>query len=72
MMKRKELTGDSAKPDSFENHVLRNALGPVLVLVAAPTSAGNQLPNHGDIGAFGTNLYLNVSGTTYRITMTAV
>lgn len=67
----KDLTGDAAKADSFERYVLQNAIGPILILDAAPTTAGGQL-REGMIGIYSTNLYLTVSGTTYRISLTAV
>lgn len=71
-MKRKELKGDAAKPDSFENFVIENAIGPILVLGSPPTTAGNQLPHHGDAGTNGGNLYVRLGATIYRFTGAAV
>lgn len=59
-------------PDSFANFVILNALNIPLALDAAPTTVGNQLPSNGDCGFYSTNLYINLNGTVYRLSMTAV
>ena len=71
-MQRKALKGDELKADSFENYVLENGFGIPVALSSAPTTTGNQLPRHGDAGYHSTNLYVNLGGTTYRLSMTAV
>lgn len=58
--------------ESFERHVLDNGLGKPRSLDAAPTTTGNQLPNHGDCGWFGTSFYINLGATTYEIALVAV
>lgn len=60
------------KPDSFEEHVYTNAMNIPAQLSAAPTTAGKQLPNHGDSGSFGNDLYINLFGTVRKFTGTAV
>lgn len=55
-----------SKPDSFEEHVYLNAQNIPVQLTAAPTTAGKQLPNHGDTGFFGGKAYKNYFGTVYR------
>jgi len=60
-MIRKELFGDDAKPNSFANHVIENAIGPILKLDSAPTAAIPQL--EGDqIGYFNNKIYLVIEG----------
>ena len=60
-MIRKELKGDAAKADSFENHVIQNALGKVRILDAAPTSTTNSVPE-GEAGYFNNKVYLTIGG----------
>jgi hypothetical protein len=52
-------------------HVFNNALGNVIILESAPTTAGGQL-NPNEIGYYSTTLYINIDGTTYSIALTAV
>ena len=65
------LYGDDAKADSPLNEVKRRAMGVPLALDAAPTSANGALAE-GQWGLHSTNLYITISGTTYRITLAAV
>ncbi len=71
-MKKFPLQGDAQKSNSLENFIFQNAFGIPIELDAAPTTAGGQLPLHGDSGFFGTNLYINLQGTVYRFSGTAV
>lgn len=67
----KEFQGVDFKADSFERHVLDNAFQKPRILDAAPTTAGNELPFHGDSGRFGASLYVNLGGTVYEIALVA-
>ena len=66
----REYIGKDFPADSFERHVLENGLGKPQTLDAAPTTAGNQLPKHGDSGWFGTDLFINLNGNIYSIQLT--
>lgn len=52
-------------------HVFENGLGPVIELTEAPTTSGAQLAS-GEIGFYGTDLYWNIGGSTYKFTGTLV
>lgn len=71
-MRRFPTQGEEAKPDSSIQTIMEDAIGPILALDAAPTTAGNQLPHHADIGYFSTDLYVRLGATIYRISLTAV
>lgn len=66
------LYDDDAKQDSPLNKIIRGTLWLALTLSSAPTTAGNELPNHGDNGFFGTNWYINLGGSTYSVSLTLV
>ena len=66
------LIGDEAKPDGALSKIVHGALGLPLTLDAAPTTAGNELAKHGDIGHFSTNLYIRLGDTIYSVSLTAV
>lgn len=71
-MKSFELRGDSEKPDSFENHVILNALNVPIELSAAPTTSGGQLPKHGDNAYYSGKWYVNFFGNVYSFQGTLV
>lgn len=64
-----ELPGDTQ--DRFKSWVYEQAIGKPLLLDASPTSSGGEL-SEGSLGFDGTNLFITISGTTYKITLTAV
>jgi len=55
-------TGEIIKPSSVEGLIIDNALGKVLILDAAPTSANNSVPEK-EIGYFSNKLYMTIEGT---------
>jgi len=55
-------SGVQIKPDSTESSIIEGALGKVLVLDAAPTSANNSVPEK-EIGYFSNKLYMTIEGT---------
>ena len=59
-------------PDSPMARVINLAMRAPTVLSAAPTTAGKQLPLHGDWGVYTTNLYFNLDGSVYRFAGTLV
>ena len=65
-MKRKELVGEDAKADSVPNHIFNNALGKVIILDAAATTANGLVPE-GEAGFNPTTriLYFTIGGSTY-------
>jgi len=65
------LEKPGTKPDEFQSWVYEQALGKPLILDASPTTTGGQLPES-SLGYDGTNLFITISGTTYRINLTAV
>lgn len=60
-----------AKSDPEIQWIYENAIGKPLILDAAPTTNGGELPE-GSLGFDGTNLFITISGTTHRINLTAV
>ena len=70
-MKRKELYGKAAEADSFENFVIANALGPIIILDSAPTAAIPQLTET-QIGYYSNKIYTVISGTLYSFNLTTV
>lgn len=71
-MKSFATEGDDSKVDGSIQRIITGALGVPIQLDAAPTTAGGQLPKANDFGYYGTNLYINLGGTTYSIALTAV
>jgi len=71
-MKQFAVTGEDAKPNSPIQKIINGTLGLPLELSSAPTTTGGELPNHGDNGWYLTNFYINLGGTVYRLSMTAV
>ena len=69
-MKEFAVTGEDSKPNSPVQKLMRGALGLPLELSAAPTTAGGELPNHGDNGWFGSLFYINLGGSTYSMPLT--
>lgn len=65
-------SGMEVASDGFEQHVYDNAMQITSELGAAPTTVGGELPKHGDSGFFGTDFYINFSGTVRRIPFTNV
>lgn len=65
------LTDEERKPDSFAQHVLDNAIGGIITLDTAPTTANGLLPE-GYFGINSTNLYLTHNSVTYRVALTEV
>lgn len=71
-MERQILPDDiSADQRIFYNSLLDGALGNPQILDSAPTTAGGKLKEN-NFGFDGTNLYITLQGTTYRINLTAV
>lgn len=70
-MRRKELQGDEAKPDSTINHILSNGQGIPVSLSEAPTTDGGQLKGN-EWGHYDGTLYINLGGTIYSIALTEV
>ena len=64
--------GNDSEPTSATQRIIQGALDIPFELDAAPTTSEGQLAKHGDIGYFGTNLYLRLGATTYRVALTAV
>lgn len=60
------------QPDSDFNRLVQQLMPPPSTLSAAPTTAGNQLPNHLDNGFYLTNWYINLGGTVRVIAYTNV
>ena len=65
------LFGEDALPNSAISKIVDGAANVPIELESAPTTTGGQLAE-GISGYFGTNLYVTLGGTTYRIAMTAV
>ena len=61
-----------ATPGSDVDYIFQNAWGIPDELDEAPTTANNILRYHGDSGRYGTDLYINLNGTTYKFTGVAV
>lgn len=61
----------SADERIFFNSLLDGALGNPQILSSAPTTAAGQLKEN-NFGFDGTNLFITLVGTTYRISLTAV
>ena len=59
-------------PDSPIRRVVEQAMPAPTQLSSAPTTAGGQLQHHGDWGHVGDDIYINLSGTVYKFTGTAV
>lgn len=68
----KRRPGSDAKSSDDAGYIFENAFGKPLPLDAAPTTTGGQLPLNGDAGFHSTNLYINLGGTVYRFSGTAV
>lgn len=66
------LKSDEINADGTLKKIVGVAMSSPTTLDAAPTTAGNQLPRHGDWGFYSTKLYLNLGGTVYRFDGTAV
>jgi len=63
-----EITADQEK---FYQGLMDSALGNPQVMTTSPTTA-NGLLKENNLGFDGTNLFLTIEGTTYRISLTAV
>ena len=70
-MKRTDLYGKDAEPNSFPNFVIANALGPVIILDSAPTATIPQLTET-QIGYYSNKIYTVISGTLYSFDLTTV
>ncbi len=70
-MKRTTLFGEDAKQDSFAEHVLQNAIGPIEILDSAP-STSNKNVQRGQIARHDTTLYIESGGTVYSLALTSV
>lgn len=68
-MKRTELTGDDAKPNSVFNFIFDNAIGPIIILDSSPTAAEPILEEK-QIGVFSNKLYFVIGGTLKEISTT--
>lgn len=64
--------GEDTNPESPIQKIIAGAFGIPIELDAAPTTAGGELPKHGDTGFYGTDLYINLGGSTYKYTGTLV
>lgn len=71
-MKQFAVTGEDSKPNSAIQKIINGAFGLPVQLTAAPTTAGGQLPNHGDNGFYNNDWYVNMFGTVHRFDGTAV
>lgn len=65
------LSGEDALPNSPISKIIEGAANVPIALDAAPTTTIGQLAE-GIFGYFGTDLYVTLGGTTYRIAMVAV
>lgn len=63
--------GNDSEPTSVAQRVIRDALGPILELDEDPTTSGNQLPNHGDLGYRGNNIFIRLGATIVKFSGTA-
>jgi len=63
-----EIKADQA---NFFNGLMDGVLGNPQVMTTSPTTA-NALLKENNFGFDGTNLFLTLEGTTYRISLTAV
>lgn len=71
-MKQFAVTGEDSLPNSPIQKIINGALGIPIALSTAPTTAGGELPNHGDNGTDGVSWYINLFGTVFKINLTAV
>lgn len=71
-MRKFQTEGEDSLPTSPIQRILAGAWDIPLVLDAAPTTVGDQLPTHGDIGTFGGNIYVRLVDTIYKFTGVAV
>ena len=55
----------------FLNGLIDNVLGNPIILDSTPTTASAQLKEN-NFGFDGSNLFITLQGTTYKITLTAV
>lgn len=61
----------SPDQEVFYKTLMDESLGNPIILDAAPTTADEKLKEN-NIGFYGSNLYITLVGTTYRIALTAV
>lgn len=64
--------GSVVDPTTDVDYIFQNAFGIPKILDTTPSTAQGQLEKHGDSGFDGSNLFLNLNGTTYKISLTAV
>lgn len=65
------LEGDEVKPDNTIRKIVDGAMGIPLILDTAPTTSNAILPE-GRWGIYSGSLYITLSGTTYKWTLTTV
>lgn len=65
------LFGDNDKANSPFKKIINGALGKVIILDGAATTANGKVPP-GEVGFYGTTLYFNIGGTTYSVALVAV
>jgi hypothetical protein len=70
-MERIPLKQDQETEKVFK-HIFDNGLGVPITLDSAPTTSSDQLKDDYRMGFDGSNLYIRINKTTYKITLTAV
>lgn len=63
--------GLNTETENLINNIMDSALGTPIILDSSPTTAGAELKEN-NIGFDGTNLFITIQSTTYRISLTAV
>ena len=66
------MKDEDRREGSVINHILKEGFNIPIEAPSAPTTAGGELPDHGDSAHDTSFLYINLSGTTYKIAITAV
>lgn len=69
-MRRTELTGDDAKPNSLFNFIFENAMGNIIILDAAPTAAVPILKEN-QVGYYSNKVYFVTSGVLKEFTVSS-
>jgi len=63
--------GLNTETEGLLNNLMDSVLGNPIIMDSAPTTTGAELKEN-NIGFDGTNLFITIEGTTYRISLTAV
>ena len=66
------ISGEESRPDSPLQLLAEGKLEKPIALDAAPTTALNQLPKHGDTGYVNNDLYVRLGDTIVKFAGTAV